>query len=83
MGNRNVTLGQLFTDEELQRAFKICAETVTHQRNKKLVAEIVEPAIDRINKATGQENDPRYFGYMMEAAYNTLTLRPLARKSRQ
>lgn len=60
-------LGELFTIFELALAANIAKQErdVTVRVNR-LEKEVVEPAITRINKLTGQENLPRYFAYFLE-----------------
>jgi hypothetical protein len=60
------TIGDVFTKAEIKKAQKLFAKCKPGEFNKRVVAEIVEPAMPRINKATGQENDARYFGYLLE-----------------
>jgi hypothetical protein len=60
------TIGDVFTKTEIKKAQKLFAKCKPGEFNKRVVAEIVEPAMPRINKATGQENDARYFGYLLE-----------------
>lgn len=64
-------IGDIFTDAELKRAVTIFSEA-NRQNGKetidKVVAEITRPAMERIDKLTGQKNDERYFAYMLEYA---------------
>ena len=61
-----MTIGELFTEREINAAVKLYNECKPGEFNKRVVEKIVEPAMARINKVTGQENDPRYFGYLLE-----------------
>jgi hypothetical protein len=64
------TLDQLFTAAELNKAIELyeqCRKT-GERFNKRCAAEIVEPALARINKTTGQENDASYLAYGIEYA---------------
>lgn len=61
-------IDQIFTASEIKAAIKLYAECKPGEFNKRAVDEIVTPAMPRINKATGQENDPRYLGYALEYA---------------
>ena len=63
-----VSLGELFTPAELRAATKLYCECKPGEFNKRVVEQIVEPALPRINKVTGQENDARYWGYALEYA---------------
>jgi hypothetical protein len=64
------TLGSILTPHELTLAQNIFLEASSENESAaaRITAEIVEPNIERINKATGQENDPRYLGYAIEFA---------------
>lgn len=52
----HITLGELFTDDELIRIG--CSTSREQIRD-----EVIKPNMDRINRATGQENDPDYLSY--------------------
>lgn len=73
---KQATLADIFTASELERAKELFLETPVGSFNKVVVAEIIEPVMDRINKALGQENDPRYMGYMLEHALTQSGLEP-------
>ncbi len=53
-----VTLGELFTREELAKASGIRAEAGPDGFVARCAEEVVRPAIGRIDEATGQANDP-------------------------
>ena len=55
---KKITIGELFTEEELQKAFRLSDVN-------KIEAQIVKPAIARINQITGQENDSKYWAYCL------------------
>lgn len=57
-------LRELFTAEEVARAEEICAANLTP--HEQLLREIVEPAMPRIDAATGQANDASYMAYVLE-----------------
>lgn len=63
---KTITISDVFTDAEIKKAQKLFAKCKPGEFNKLVVEQIVQPAMPRINKATGQENDARYFGYMLE-----------------
>ena len=65
---KSISIGQLFTASELDAAAKLYDECRPGEFNKRVVAQIVEPALPRINEVTGQENDARYWGYALEYA---------------
>jgi hypothetical protein len=60
-------LGDLFTEEEIDKATEIMATgrdaIGKHQRLKE---EVVQPVMPRIAAATNQENDPDYLAYLLE-----------------
>lgn len=65
----NVKIGDLFTNDELQRAAKLYDRSVVGRFNENCVREIVTPeVVERINKQLGQENDARYLAYVIEYA---------------
>jgi hypothetical protein len=53
---RHITLGEIFTDDELIRIGSLSSR-------EQIRDEIIKPNMDRINRATGQENDPDYLAY--------------------
>lgn len=53
---RHVTLGDFLTDAELLQA-------ITLADRRKIRDFIIQPNIERINQALGQENDPDYLAY--------------------
>jgi len=61
---KSVELGDLFTDDEIAKAKQII--NTDPLPNKRLVDEVVTPAMKHINEVTGQENDARYFAYALE-----------------
>ncbi len=65
-----VPISTLFTDTEMRKAFRILDAKGGASAHKRLVSEICEPAIERINKATGQENLPEYLAYVLEYAHS-------------
>lgn len=65
---KQVTIAELFTDNEIKAAVKLHAECKPGEFNRRVVEQLVRPIMPRINKATGQENDERYIGYMLEFA---------------
>ena len=56
---KRVTLLDFLTHEELEEARKL--QVAREIRNK-----IIDPNIERINRALGQKNDPMYLAYMVE-----------------
>lgn len=63
---KQVNLEDILTPEEVERARILYREQSDESFNSRLVREILEPNMDRINQATGQVNHPRYIGYAIE-----------------
>jgi hypothetical protein len=70
-GDRNFTIAQLFTPEQIEKAATIvrhydhnCGKTL----NELLVERVVKDAMPHIDQVSGQENDPRYMAYLLEYA---------------
>ena len=61
------TIGELFTDLELEKAAELRKK---HTRAvafiDAVVEEVTQPALARINAKTGQMNDARYLAYVLE-----------------
>ena len=65
---RHVTLGDFLTDAELLQAISLADR-------RQIRDLIIQPNIERINQALGQENDPDYLSY---AVVYSLTARRIA-----
>lgn len=65
----------LFTEDEIKRASELYETSKPGTFNKAVTEQVVRPVIDRINAKTGQENDPRYIGYMIEHVLNQVNLK--------
>lgn len=70
-GEITLTLKQLFTDKELRRIEQLWAKS--NDFHNDVLFEIVQPAMERINRITKQQNDARYLAYAIEATltFNT------------
>lgn len=66
---KTVRLGELFTAAEIAQAHNIFTNDPTNF-HKRVLDAIVTPNMERINKATGQENNPDYLAYVLEYAMN-------------
>jgi hypothetical protein len=67
----SIRLGDLFDEAELRRLMTTVVVTRrTHGTVNKALVPLLEPLMPRINQRTGQENDVRYIGYLIEAAYD-------------
>jgi heme oxygenase len=67
---KTFSIDQFLTRAEIDRAaalYKELAATGTFAST--VDAEIITPNIERINKALGQENDPRYLAYAVEYVF--------------
>jgi len=63
---KTLPVGQILTQKEMKEAIRLYKKCETHQFAERCAAEIIRPAIERINKVTGQENDPKYLAYCVE-----------------
>lgn len=66
MEKKQVTLGELFTEKELQLAITIVKRG--QSVNRQITESIVKPIMARIDTVTGQKNDARYWAYALEYA---------------
>jgi len=70
MTERFITIDQFLTPEEIERAAEIYREHLSTTQAENYAAridrEIISPNIERINKALGQANVPRYLAYCVE-----------------
>ena len=60
---KTITLGDFLTNEQIKKAAEL-------KTAAKICAEIIEPNIDAINFKLGQENDPKYLGYLCEYVFS-------------
>ena len=66
---KTVSLSDFLTEAEIRKAVRLYRQHgPSGALNKVLTEEIISPNITRINKALGQENDPRYLAYAIEYA---------------
>jgi hypothetical protein len=63
---KTLAVGQILTQEEMTKALKLYKECETHQFASRCSVEIIAPVISRINRDSGQTNDPRYLAYCIE-----------------
>lgn len=68
---KQVRISDFLTDDEIRRALKLYREDQPHF-HERVLREIINPNMERINKALGQENDPTYLAYAVEFAIGTL-----------
>ena len=60
-----LVLGDLFTPREIERVVEIVENfTLPHKQ----LLNFVRPRMPVINERTGQQNDEKYFAYMLEVA---------------
>jgi hypothetical protein len=68
-------VGDLFTADEIARAKALYDATIgTGTFARKCARDIVRPALPRIEKITGQENNELYLAYALELALGQLEL---------
>lgn len=61
-------IGQILTQEEMKEALNLYEKAENNRFAERCAAEIIRPVIDRINRDSGQENDPVYLAYCIEYA---------------
>lgn len=62
---KRITLADFLTDEEIHRAQELYTKDRANFHDK-VLKEIIEPNMGRINKALGQENSADYLAYAVE-----------------
>ena len=67
MADKTITLDEILTQKELDRAIEIYHECLPGTFAKVIADELIEPKIEEINKKTGQENDPMFLAYAVES----------------
>lgn len=63
---KTVSIADFLTGDEIVRAVKLYKESPNSTFAKRACTEIIEPNMERINKALGQDNSPMYLAYMVE-----------------
>jgi hypothetical protein len=67
---KSVNIQELLTLEEIEKAADLYAKCAADDQSPPFsvlcARDIIEPVIDRINQALGQENDPKYLAYCVE-----------------
>lgn len=64
---RMLTINEFLTDDEIEQAIQLYKTLVgTGKFASTLASTVIRPNIERINKVTGQENEPMYLAYMVE-----------------
>lgn len=59
---RMIEIGSIFTVPEIQKIIRLSYDTPDYQLAN-AITEVIRPIIKRINRKTGQENEPRYLAY--------------------
>lgn len=77
-----LSLGSVLTKKEIAQAqnYILEAQAEGESAAMRITAEIIEPALERINKKTGQANDARYLGYAIEFALRAAMARSYAER---
>ena len=65
---KTLKIGQILDGQEMNEALKLYKSCENHQFAERCAAEIIRPVLERINKVSGQENDPKYLAYCVEYA---------------
>lgn len=63
---KTIPIGAILTKKEMKEALKLYDTAENYTFAERCAAEIIAPVIDRINKDSGQENDPKYLAYCVE-----------------
>ena len=71
----DLTIGDIFTEAELDLVKKLIRETPDHLVAEQIRVQLVSKIMPRINAATKQENDDRYWSYMLVAVLNRAGVR--------
>jgi hypothetical protein len=71
MKTANIT--DFLTPAEIDQAIAIYRTAQPGTFNRLLTEQIIAPNMERINKALGQENDPRYLAYAVEFVLSKVT----------
>lgn len=78
---KTVALADIFTPSEIERAREMYRQESDESFNVRVVRELIEPNMARINAATGQENDARFVGYAVEYCLMGETRKPTRTKT--
>lgn len=70
---KTISLTDFLTKKEIDLALRLYKTAAPGTFNKTIVPKIIEPNLARINAALGQENDPRYLGYMVEYVFSRVS----------
>lgn len=66
MNRPTITIGELFTEDQLAQAREIVLASFRKTPHKDLLG-MVTPLMPHINEVTGQENSADYFAYLLES----------------
>lgn len=68
---KSITIDQILTAKEIAQAQRLYRTLGGTRHFARAVKEkLIEPNMERINKALGQENDPMYLAYCIEHVLN-------------
>jgi hypothetical protein len=73
---KTFAIGQILTPAEYKKAADLYRKCAVGSFNRACADEIIKPALARINRVTGQENDPSYLAYAVEYALIQSGFRP-------
>jgi hypothetical protein len=67
---KHMTLKDFLTDAQIAECVTIAQEPDPSEPSlaRRICARVIEPNLAEINRKLGQENDPRYLGYLIEYA---------------
>ncbi len=70
---KSVLAGDLFEDAELELVSHICQGTSGGGTHRRMLNEVVLPALERVDNRTMQENGARHLAHVLEAVCTTNT----------
>jgi hypothetical protein len=73
MTTKNVYLTDFLTEREIKRCGVLCRKVEPSKRNAAIIEQVIAPNLERINRALGQDNDPKFLAYAVE---HTMLVRP-------
>lgn len=74
-----ITLASFLTEAQIEACLEIAGEPEDGESlHKKILRRVIDPNIAEINRKLGQENDPRYLAYAIEAVLGEAARRGLS-----
>lgn len=70
MNNNELSIADIVGEENVDKVAEIYLTVADHQFVSVLVRDILAARMDEINRITGQENDARFLGYLIQMFMN-------------